>query len=540
MSKFIFVTGGVVSSLGKGLASASIGFLLRSRKLRISMQKLDPYINIDPGSMDPMQHGEVYVTDDGAEGDLDLGHYERFAGVTLNRRSNVTTGRIYQRVIMAERRGEYKGRTVQVVPHVTNAIKDTFKQLEKPDVDIVIVELGGTVGDIEGLPFIEAFRQFSLERDYDDVMFIHLTLVPYLKASGEIKTKPTQHSVQKLREYGIQPDIIICRSEDPISSSVKEKIAMFCNVKPKFVVDERNVDVTVYEVPVILHEQDVDGMICQRLNIEAKEADLTDWNNMLNLAANPEKTIEVALVSAHHAMADSYKSVTEALFHGGVANRTKVKIRPVDAASLDKTNVQGALGGVHGIVIPDGVPDKCNDGIITAIRFAREKGIPFLGICLGMELAVVEFAKNVARIDGAFHGGGEWSGDGFVADAAVVARLDEEKHPTAGKAAFFRKGLHAASLAKGSLIRQAYNDAELVRVRHRNACEVNPDVVDTLKEAGLFISGVNPDSQFVEAIELRDHPWFVGVIFRPEFHSRPVAPSSLFTTFVDACVKHSS
>ncbi len=537
MSKFIFITGGVVSSVGKGLASASIGLLLGSRGLEIAMQKLDPYINIDPGSMDPLQHGEVYVTDDGAEGDLDLGHYERFAGVTLSRRSNVTTGRIYQTVISRERRGDYGGGTVQVVPHITDQIKQTFARLEKPNVDVVLVELGGTVGDIEGLPFIEAFRQFSLEREDGEVMFIHLTLVPFLRASGEIKTKPTQHSVQKLREYGIQPDMIICRSEKAIPPGVKEKIAMFCNVRRDCVVDERNVDVTVYEVPILLHGQKVDNIICQRLGLQTREAELDKWNEMLHIAANPDQELAIAVVGAHYAMSDSYKSVSEALFHGGIANHARVVSHPVDSTALTDANAGNYFKEVDAILVPDGVGGKGDEGTMAAIRYARENNIPLLAIGLGMELAVIEFARHVAGIESAFHAGSLDQGAPCDLSNALVVRLDEENRPTSGKSRPMRKGLFASSLLKGSLLRRSYDDAELVRERHRNACEINPDFVPALKKAGLTVSGVNPDSQYVEAVELAGHPWFVGVLFHPEFRSHPIAPNPLFRSFVAAAAE---
>ena len=532
MSKFIFITGGVVSSVGKGLASAALGLLLRRRGLNIAMLKLDPYINVDPGSMDPLQHGEVYVTDDGAEGDLDLGHYERFAGVKLNRRSNITTGRIYQSVIARERRGGYGGGTVQVVPHITDAIKETFTRLEKPDVDVVMVELGGTVGDIEGLPFIEAFRQFSLERDDNDVVFIHITMVPFLKASKEIKTKPTQHSVQKLREYGIQPDLVVCRSEESMPESVKEKIAMFCNVRRDCVLDERNVDLTVYEVPVILHEQDADGIICRRFGLDTPEPDLTAWRAMLTAAANPKRTIEIAVVGAHHAMADSYKSVTEALFHGGVANGARIVRREVDSTMLSSGNIDEALAGVSGVLVPDGAGKIACEGAMTAIRWARENGVPFLGIGLGMELAAVEFARNVAGLAGAHHAGLAEDRNAPL-EEAVMTRIDTEGTPTRERTSV-RKGLYACALRRDTVLRRAYGDAEFVRERHRNEFELNPELAPRLVEAGMVVSGFNPDSQLTEAFEIGGHRWFVGVIYHPEFKSRPIDPHPLFRAFVAA------
>ncbi len=530
MSKFIFITGGVVSSVGKGLASASIGYLLRGRGLRIAMLKLDPYINIDPSSMDPLQHGEVYVTDDGAEGDLDLGHYERFAGVSLSRRSNITTGRIYQSVITRERNGGYGGGTVQVVPHITDAIKETFKRLEGPDVDVVLVELGGTVGDIEGLPFIEAFRQFSLERADHDTVFIHITMVPFLRASREIKTKPTQHSVQKLREYGIQPDLVICRSEETITDAVKEKIAMFTNVRRDCVIDERNADLTVYEVPVILHEQRTDSIICERFGLSTPEPDLRDWKAMLHAAANPEGTVEVAIIGVNHAMSDSYKSVSESLFHGGIANKVRVVRHEVDANLLTPENVAERLAGVSGIVLPDG-GQLCGP-VLAAIRFARERGIPFFGIGRGAQFAALEFARNVAGLADVYHQGAPDRDHASLQDA-LITHLDRDGQPCVERS-LFRKGLFACALERGSKLRAAYGDAEFVRERHRNAYELNPLLVDRLKRSGLVISGFNPDSQLVEAFEIADHPWFVGVIFHPEFKSRPIAPHPLFRAFVAA------
>ncbi|MCL2000496.1 MAG: CTP synthase [Planctomycetes bacterium] len=531
MSKFIFITGGVVSSVGKGLASASLGFLLRERGLNIAMLKLDPYINVDPSSLDPLQHGEVYVTDDGAEGDLDLGHYERFAGVKLTRRSNITTGRIYQSVITRERRGGYNGATVQVVPHITDAIKETFIRLEKPDIDVVIVELGGTVGDIEGLPFIEAFRQFSLDRANGEAVFIHITLVPFLRASKEIKTKPTQHSVQKLREYGIQPDIIICRSEENIPDPVKEKIAMFCNVRRDCVLDERNVALTVYEVPVILHDQNADGLICEKLRLKTPAPDLSNWNAMLDAARNPEQTIEVALVGANHSMADSYKSVSEALFHGGVANRTRVILREIDTMKITAANVDRELQGSAGILLPDGAGKNGCEGALEVVRWARENKVPFLGIGFGMELAALEFARNAAGLSGVYHA--DLATEGADPALAVITRLNTEGVSSRDRAGS-RKGLYACALAKNTTIRRAYGDAEFVRERHKNECELNPGLLGRLTAAGLVVSAFNPDSQLVEAFEITGHPWFVGVIFHPEFKSRPVAPHPLFTAFVAA------
>ncbi|MDR1518760.1 MAG: CTP synthase [Planctomycetota bacterium] len=531
MSKFIFVTGGVVSSVGKGLAAASICLLLRRRGLRLAMLKLDPYINVDPGGMDPRQHGEIYVTDDGAEVDLDIGHYERFAGTGLGRLSNITTGRIYQSVIDRERRGVYGGGTVQVVPHITDAIKETFVRLEGPDIDVVMVELGGTVGDIEGMPFIEAFRQFSLERADGDALFIHITLVPLLRASREIKTKPTQHSVQKLREYGIQPDIIVCRSENDVPEAVKEKIAMFCNVRRDCVLDERNVRDSVYEVPAMLRDQKADDLVCRRLNLPEARPDLRDWEEMLAIAAAPEETLEIAVAGALQAGGDSYKSVSEALFHGGVANRVRVIRRELDAERIGPGNIDALCRGVRGIVVPAGAGRIGSDGTLLTIRWARENRVPLLATGFGMELAVLEFARNAAGIPEARHP----SIPPGVSDFSLAAliRMDAARQPTHERVAG-RKGLYACALAKGTLLRAAYGDAEFVRERHRNECEVNPLLLDRLEQAGLAVSGANPDSRLVEAVELPGHPWFVAVLFYPEYRSRPVEPHPLFKAFVAA------
>ncbi|MDR1533520.1 MAG: CTP synthase [Planctomycetota bacterium] len=531
MSKFIFITGGVVSSVGKGLATASLGLLLRRRGLRLAMLKLDPYINVDPGGMDPRQHGEIYVTDDGAEVDLDIGHYERFSGVNLNRFSNITTGRIYQSVIERERRGGYGGGTVQVVPHITDAIKESFLRLEAPDIDVVMVELGGTVGDIEGLPFIEAFRQFSLERGGDEALFVHITLVPFLRASREIKTKPTQHSVQKLREYGIQPDIVICRSENDMPEAVKEKIAMFCNVGRNCVLDERNVEASVYEVPIILRNQKADDLICGRLGLPAGSPDLRDWEEMLATAATARETAEIALIGALQSGGDSYKSVSEALFHGGAANRIRIIRREIDAEKISVGNVDGLLAGSDGIIVPSGAGRIGSNGVLLAIRWARENRIPFLATGFGMELAALEFARNVAGLAEAGHPNLPPGVSNL--SLAVMARVDAERLPTHERAAG-RRGLYACALERDSLLRQAYGGLEFVRERHRNDYELNPLLLGRLREAGLSISGANPDSQLVEAFELPGHPWFVGVIFYPEFLSRPGRPHPLFKAFVAA------
>jgi CTP synthase len=536
VSKFIFVTGGVVSSLGKGLTAASIGLLLRSRGLSVRMQKLDPYINVDPGTMNPFQHGEVFVTDDGAETDLDLGHYERFLGRPMSQDSNYTTGRIYKEVIERERRGEFLGATVQVVPHITNAIKDAFTSIEEPDVDVILVELGGTVGDIEGLPYIEAFRQFNLEREPGDVMFIHLTLIPYLKASGEVKTKPTQHSVQKLREYGIQPDMLIVRTEVPVEKSHCAKIALFCNVHTNRVIVERNVDHSIYEVPVMLTDQGVDDAICKHLGIDAPAPDITEWKAMIDTVINPKHEIEVAVVGKYISLTDSYKSVYEALYHGGIANSAKVIIRTVETEEIEKEGADKTLAGVHGVLVPGGFGYRGAEGKMAAIKWARENKVPYLGLCYGLQCAVIEFARNVCGVKDAISA--EWFDEEGLGDLskAFVALMDSQQKVTA-KGGTMRLGAYACALKKPSLAREAYK-AEVVRERHRHRYEVNPGKVKLLEKNGLIISGVNPDSQLVEIIELADHPWFVATQAHPEFKSTPVNAHPLFKAFIGAALKH--
>ncbi|MBN2713015.1 MAG: CTP synthase [Planctomycetes bacterium] len=536
MSKFIFVTGGVVSSLGKGLTTASIGLLLRARGLSVRVQKLDPYINVDPGTMNPFQHGEVFVTDDGAETDLDLGHYERFIDRPMSQESNYTTGRIYSDVIERERRGEYLGATVQVVPHITNAIKEAFTSLESDDVDVIMVELGGTVGDIEGLPYIEAFRQFSLEREDNDVMFIHLTLIPYLSASGEVKTKPTQHSVQKLREYGIQPDMLICRTEVHVSEDHKEKIALFCNVNKKRVIDEKNVDHSIYEVPIMLRDQCVDATICKHFGIESKEPVITDWEKMIQTVINPDHDVEIAVVGKYIALTDSYKSVYEALTHGGIANKSKVTFRKVEAEEIEAQGADKLLAGVSGVLVPGGFGLRGAEGKMAAIKWARESKVPYLGLCYGLQCAVIEYARNVCGVKDAISA--EWFDEEGVGDLskAFVALMDSQQKVTA-KGGTMRLGAYACSLKKDTLARAAY-DAEIVRERHRHRYEVNPEKVETLKKHGMTISGRNPDSQLVEIIELADHPWFVATQAHPEFKSRPTNAHPLFKAFINAALKH--
>ncbi len=537
MSKFVFITGGVVSSLGKGLTSASIGLLLKSRGFRIEMLKMDPYLNVDPGTMNPFQHGEVYVTEDGAETDLDLGHYERFVGQYMHQRNNITSGRVYSNVIHAERQGDFDGATVQVVPHITNAIKESWKQLEKPDVDIIMIELGGTVGDIEGLAFLEAMRQFQLERPVEDVAFIHMTLIPYLRASGEVKTKPTQHSVEKLRGIGIQPDILICRTVMPIMEEHRRKIALFCNVRPENVIEEQDVEYSIYQVPVMLQHEKVDQILMKRLHLPLPEIDLTQWNEMLEKVRNPQGSVKIAVVGKYISLTDSYKSIYEALTHAGIANHVKIDLLKVEAEEIEEQGAAAVLKDVQGVLVPGGFGNRGIDGKIKAIQYARENNIPFLGICLGLQCAVSEFARNVCRIQDA--GSMEWMEPGHEdMSKAVVALMDSQQN-VVERGGTMRLGAYACWLHEGTRARAAYG-AEMIRERHRHRFEVNPNFVPQLEKAGLVVSGSNPDSELVEIIELPNHPWFVATQAHPEFRSRPVEAHPLFRDFVTAtknCVR---
>ena len=533
MSKFIFITGGVVSSLGKGLTSASIGMLLRSRGLNIRMQKLDPYINVDPGTMNPFQHGEVFVTDDGAETDLDLGHYERFTNRNMSQASNITTGRIYLDVINRERRGEFLGGTVQVIPHITTAIKEAFTSLEESDVDVILVELGGTVGDIEGLPYIEAFRQFSLERDLGDVMFIHLTLIPYLRASGEIKTKPTQHSVQKLREYGIQPDMLVCRTEVEVGREECRKIALFCNVHGDEVIIEKDVDHSIYEVPLMLERQGVANKICEFFDLGNCEPDLASWKSMVETVIHFKKQVEIAVVGKYVALTDSYKSVYEALAHAGIAIEADVKFRKIEAEDIENNGAVEMLSGVAGVLVPGGFGRRGTEGKMKAIQWARENNIPYLGLCYGLQCAVIEYARNVCGIKDAVSA--EWfedNSDALDLDKVFVGLMDSQQKVTV-KGGSMRLGACACELLRGTKARAIY-DREVVRERHRHRYEVNPVKTEILEENGMVISGRNPDSRLVEIVELTDHPYFIATQAHPEFKSRPTRAHPLFKGFIQA------
>lgn len=530
MTKHIFVTGGVVSSLGKGLTAASIALLLARRGYRVRMQKLDPYLNVDPGTMSPYQHGEVYVTDDGAEADLDLGHYERFTGIPCSRNSNFTTGRIYSTVISRERRGEYLGKTVQVIPHITDEIKSALRALHSKDVDIIITEIGGTVGDIESLPFLEAIRQYRQEIGRDNGLFIHITLVPYIKAAGEMKTKPSQQSVGILRTIGIIPDILICRCEQPLERDHREKLALFCNVDTNLVIEERDVEHSIYEVPLDLAKQDLDVYVLEKLKLHVNRLSLEDWRAMVGVLIKPPKgEIEIAVVGKYTGLQDSYKSIYEALTHGGVANRVGVKIRTVESDEIEKAGPAGLLAGVHGILVPGGFGSRGIEGKIAAIRYAREKGIPFFGICLGMQCAVIEFARHVARMKGA-------NSSEFDADTTYpVIDLLPGQRDIADKGGTMRLGAYACRTSGGSKARAAYGREE-VRERHRHRYEFNNTFRKELEEKGLVLSGLNDEGNLVEIIELARHPWFVACQFHPEFQSTPMAAHPLFSAFVAAAL----
>ncbi|MGE3314295.1 MAG: CTP synthase [Planctomycetaceae bacterium] len=530
MTKHIFVTGGVVSSLGKGLTSASIALLLERRGLRVRMQKLDPYLNVDPGTMSPYQHGEVYVLDDGSETDLDLGHYERFTNSPLSRESNYTTGQIYLRVIEKERRGEYLGRTVQVVPHVTNEIKSAVRNLAGPDVDVVITELGGTVGDIEGLPFLEAIRQIPLDIGKENCLFIHLTLVPYLKAAREAKTKPTQHSVGQLRQIGIQPDILIVRTERPLGRENCEKIALFCNVEKQAVIEEMDKEFSIYEVPLGLVEHNLDELIVKKLGLKAGHLDIDDGKELMQRIRNPEHEVTIAVVGKYIDHRDAYKSIYESLDHAGFAHSARVLVKRIEAEELEKQGPEMLLAGVDGILVPGGFGMRGIEGKVEAIRFARECEIPFFGICLGMQCAVIEFARNVLGLENA-------NSTEFAADSPhpVICMLEEQKKITY-KGGTMRLGAQPCILEHGTLAAECYGTENIVE-RHRHRYEFNPEYRKAFIEAGMNPSGMSPDRNLVEIMEIADHPWFLAVQFHPEFKSKPDKPQPLFRSFIEAAIQ---
>ncbi len=527
-TKFLFITGGVVSSLGKGLAAASIGALMEARGLQVAMQKMDPYINVDPGTMSPFQHGEVFVTDDGAETDLDLGHYERYTKARLSRKSNFTTGQVYDSVIRKERRGDYLGGTVQVIPHITNEIKSKILENAK-GADVAIVEVGGTVGDIESLPFMEAIRQFRTDLGRDNVLYIHLTLVPYIPTAGELKTKPTQHSVKELREIGIQPDILLCRCDREIPRDMKSKIALFCNVQDEAVVTARDV-ASIYEVPLAYHEQGLDERIVSYLNIWTKTPDLASWERIVKRTREPGGETTIAIVGKYVELTESYKSLSEALIHGGIANDCRVELTYVDSEALERHGVGDTFKGVDGILVPGGFGERGSEGKMAAIRYARENDVPFFGICLGMQMAVVEFARHVCGIEGAFSS--EFRED---APHPLIHIMEGQKSVTR-KGGTMRLGSYACDLGEGTLARRIYG-APRIDERHRHRYEFNNAYRKQLREAGLVISGVNSELDLVEMVEIAEHPWFLACQFHPEFRSRPMEPHPLFESFVGACLK---
>lgn len=538
MTRFIFITGGVVSSLGKGLTSAALGALLQARGFTVRLRKLDPYLNVDPGTMSPYQHGEVYVTDDGAETDLDLGHYERFTGVASRKSDNVTTGQIYTGVIAKERRGDYLGATVQVIPHVTDAIKD-FVRSDLTDEDFVVCEIGGTVGDIEGLPFLEAIRQLGNEMGREQALFIHLTLVPYIASAGELKTKPTQHSVKELQSLGIQPDILVCRTEHEIAKDSRDKIALFCNVRKGAVIQARDVD-TIYAVPRAYHEEGLDGEVCRHFEIETPEPDLSTWDRVTDRVRQPDGVVTIGVVGKYTSMIDSYKSLAEALTHGGVANNVKVKINWLDSEIFEDDGTIHRLLGVHGILVPGGFGERGSEGKIAAARFAREHRVPYFGICFGMQMAVIETARNLGGLARA--GSTEFG----ACDEPIVGLLTEWTHGNAveqrdaasEKGGTMRLGTYDCTLANGSRTADIYGRRDISE-RHRHRYEVNINYRGVLENSGMRIAGLSPDGALPEIVERPEHPWFVGVQFHPELKSKPLDPHPLFTSFIAAAVRQS-
>lgn len=530
MSKHVFVTGGVVSSLGKGLTSAAVALLLKRRGYSVCLQKLDPYLNVDPGTMSPYQHGEVYVTVDGAETDLDLGHYERFTGVDCTRASNYTTGRIYSSVISREREGGYLGKTVQVIPHVTDEIKAAVRSLDREDVDIVITEIGGTVGDIESLPFLEAIRQFAQEAGEKNTLFIHITLVPYLKAARELKTKPSQQSVGILRTIGIIPDILICRCEQSLTDEHKNKLALFCNVERNLVIEEKDVEHSIYEVPLELSKQDLDVYVLEKLGLHVNQLDIADWQDMVDTLVNPEAgEVEIGVVGKYISLRDSYKSIYESLTHGGIANRAGVKIRMVESEELEARGAAALLDGVQGVLVPGGFGDRGIEGKIQAAQYAREKSLPYFGICLGMQCAVMEFARHVCGMEDA-------NSSEFSEDTAhpVIDLMEDQKHIT-DKGGTMRLGAYPCKLTGDSRAAAAYGKQDISE-RHRHRYELNNRFREELQAKGLVISGLYEERDLVEIVELRDHPWFVACQFHPEFQSTPLQAHPLFRDFIAAAM----
>ncbi|MBP0048113.1 CTP synthase [Marinobacterium sp. AK62] len=536
MTRYIFVTGGVVSSLGKGIASASLAAILEARGLKVTMLKLDPYINVDPGTMSPFQHGEVFVTDDGAETDLDLGHYERFIRTTMSKRNNFTTGRVYQHVLSKERRGDYLGGTVQVIPHITNEIKRRVIE-GAGDADVALVEIGGTVGDIESLPFLEAVRQLKVEVGASRAMFMHLTLVPYIATAGETKTKPTQHSVKELRSIGIQPDILVCRSEQPLDESSRRKVAMFTNVEERAVISLPDAD-TIYNIPAMLWEQHLDEIVTERFRINCKPADLSEWSRVADAFLNPEGEVTIAMVGKYMELLDAYKSLIEAISHAGIALRKKVKIDYIDSERVEREGSQ-ILDGYSAILVPGGFGERGVEGKIEAVRFARENKVPYLGICLGMQVAVIEYARHVAGLKDAnsteFNKQSEHPVIGLITEWTDRSGEVEVRGENSDLGGTMRLGAQTCHLAEGSNVAEAYGNTE-IRERHRHRYEVNNNYVPLLEEAGLKITGRSVDGELVEVVEAPDHPWFVACQFHPEFTSTPRDGHGLFTGFIKAAL----
>jgi len=538
MTRFIFITGGVVSSLGKGLASAALGALLQARGFSVRLRKLDPYINVDPGTMSPYQHGEVYVTDDGAETDLDLGHYERFTGVPAKRTDNVTTGRIYSDVIARERHGNYLGATIQVIPHITDAIK-SFVVNDLSGEDFVLCEIGGTVGDIESLPFLEAIRQLGNDLGRDRAMYIHVTLVPYIPAAGELKTKPTQHSVKELLGLGIQPDVLLCRADRPIPEGERSKIALFCNVRDEAVIPALDVS-SIYAVPISYHEQGLDDQVCRYFNIDTPEPDLDTWQRIVSRVTRPEGEVTIAVVGKYTGLLDAYKSLAEALSHGGIDNNVRVNIDWIDSEIFENGGTAGRLEGVHGILVPGGFGERGAEGKMAAARFARERGVPYFGICFGMQMAVVEAARNLAHIPGA--GSTEFG----PCAAPVVGLMTEwmrgnevERRNSDGDlGGTMRLGAYDCVIRPDSRVRDVFGVGQ-IRERHRHRYEVNSNYIGVLERCGLAFSGMSPDGLLPEIVEIPDHPWFIGVQFHPELRSKPFEPHPLFSSFVRAAIEQS-
>ena len=529
-TKFIFVTGGVVSSIGKGLSSASLGALLEARGLRVTLQKLDPYINVDPGTMSPFQHGEVFVTDDGAETDLDLGHYERYTSARLSKKSNFTTGQVYFSVIEKERRGDYLGGTVQVIPHITDEIKSKILDNARGN-DVAIVEIGGTVGDIESLPFLEAIRQFKADRGAGNVLYIHVTLVPHIQSAGEMKTKPTQHSVKELREIGIQPDILLCRCERDLPHDMKAKIALFCNVEEKAVITAKDAE-HIYAVPLALHREGLDEQVVEKLNIWTKSPDLTPWQEMVEKLTNPSKgSVRIAIVGKYVNLTESYKSLAEALTHGGIANDCRVYLSYLDSEKIEQEGMDGFLEDVDGVLVPGGFGERGTEGKIKAIEFARTGKIPFFGICLGMQMAVVEYARNVCGFDDAYS-------TEFKPDCAhPVIHLMEEQKGVSRKGGTMRLGAYPCTLSKGTFAQKAYGTTDISE-RHRHRYEFNNVYREEFVSSGMVLSGHYKEGDLVEMVEIPDHPWFVGCQFHPEFKSKPLSPHPLFRAFIAAALVH--